>query len=89
MGTEIKLQLLVSQWCRTCPAAEKVWSDAAERAGLKLEVLDIGKPEGRRIVADLGIRTVPAIVIDGTLRSVGSCTLNEALAMLNFKSQGS
>ena len=64
-------------------------ADAAERAGLKLEVLDIGKPEGRRIVADLGIRTVPAIVIDGTLRSVGSCTLNEALAMLNFKSQGS
>ncbi len=78
----MKLQLLVSQWCPTCPAAEKVWSQAAARAGLPLEVLDVGKPEGRRVVSDLGIRTVPAMVIDGKLRSLGVCTLGEAAAML-------
>jgi glutaredoxin len=78
----MKLQLLVSQWCPTCPAAEKVWSEAAAREGMKLEVLDVGKPEGRRVVVDLGIRTVPAIVIDGKLRSLGTCTVSEALAML-------
>jgi glutaredoxin len=78
----MKLQLLVSQWCPTCPAAEKVWSQAAARAGLTLEVLDVGKPEGRRVVSDLGIRTVPAVVIDGKLRSLGVCTLTEATEML-------
>jgi len=78
----MKLQLLVSQWCPTCPAAQKVWAEAAEHQGLTLEVLDIGKAEGRRVVVDLGVRTVPAIVIDGTLRAVGTCTLGDALAML-------
>lgn len=78
----MKLQLLVSQWCPTCPAAEKVWSQAAARAGLTLEVLDVGKPEGRRITSGLGVRTVPAMVIDGKLRSLGVCTLGEASAML-------
>ncbi len=78
----MKLQLLVSQWCPTCPAAEKVWSDAAARQGLALEVLDVGKPEGRRVASDLGIRTVPAVVIDGRLRSLGVCTVSEALAKL-------
>lgn len=78
----MKLQLLVSQWCPTCPAAEKVWSQAAARAGLTLEVLDVGKPAGRAIVVERGIRTVPAVVIDGKLRSLGVCTVGEATAML-------
>lgn len=85
----MKLQLLVSQWCPTCPAAEKVWSEAAAREGLALEVLDVGRPEGRRIVIDLGVRTVPAMVIDGKLRSLGSCTLGEAMAMLHPQTRGS
>lgn len=78
----MKLQLLVSQWCPTCPAAEKVWSDAAARQGLALDVLDVGKPDGRRVASELGIRTVPAVVIDGKLRSLGVCTVSEALAKL-------
>ena len=78
----MKLQLLVSQWCPTCPAAEKVWSEAAAREGLSLEVLDVGKPEGRRVTSALGIRTVPAMVIDGKLRSLGTCTVAEARTLL-------
>jgi hypothetical protein len=78
----MKLQLLVSQWCPTCPTAEKVWSEAAAREGLTIDVLDIGKPEGRRVVVELGIRTVPAMVIDGRLRSLGTCTVSEARALL-------
>lgn len=85
----MKLQLLVSQWCPTCPAAEKVWSQAAARAGLTLEVLDVGKPEGRSVVVDLGVRTVPAMVIDGKLRSLGVCTVGEAAAMLSPQKQES
>ena len=83
----MKLQLLVSQWCPTCPAAEKVWSQAAARAGLTLEVLDVGKPEGRSVVVEHGIRTVPAMVIDGKLRALGVCTLSEASSMLSPQSQ--
>jgi glutaredoxin len=83
----MKLQLLVSQWCPTCPAAEKVWSEAAARKSLALEVLDVGKPEGRRITSELGVRTVPAMVIDGKLRSLGTCTLGEAMALLSPQEQ--
>ncbi len=79
----MKLQLLVSEWCPSCPAVEKVWSEAAAQEGVALEVLDVTKPDGRRIASNLGIRTVPAVVIDGTLRSLGSCTFGEALAMLH------
>ncbi len=86
-SSAMKLQLLVSQWCPTCPAAEKVWSEAAARQGLTLEVLDVGKPEGRQITTGLGIRTVPAMVIDGKLRSLGSCTLGDALSMLSAEMQ--
>ncbi len=79
----MKLQLLISKWCPTCPAAERVWSEAAAREGLLLEVLDVGNPDGRRIVVDLGIRSVPAIVVEGKLRALGTCTLTEALALLH------
>ncbi len=78
----MKLQLLVSKWCPTCPAAEKVWSEAAAREGQVLEVLDVGNADGRRVAADLGIRTVPAMVIDGKLRALGTCTISQALALL-------
>ncbi len=78
----MKLQLLVSKWCPTCPAAEKVWSEAAAQKGLMLEVLDVGNADGRRIAVDLGIRTVPAMVIDGKLRALGICTTGHALALL-------
>ena len=78
----MKLQLLVSQWCPSCPAAEKVWSEAARHEGVQLEVLDVGKPDGRRVASDLGIRTVPAMVINDKLRSLGTCTLSEAREQL-------
>ncbi len=78
----MKLQLLVSKWCPTCPAAEKVWSEAAARQGLMLEVLDVGNADGRRVATDLGIRTIPAMVIDGKLRALGTSTLGQALALL-------
>ena len=78
----MKLQLLVSKWCPTCPAAEKVWSEAAAREGLPVEVLDVGNTHGRRLAVDLGIRTVPAMVIDGKLRALGTCTISQALALL-------
>ena len=78
----MKLQLLVSKWCPTCPAAERVWSEAAVREGLNLEVLDVADSLGRSVAVDLGIRTVPAMVIDGKLRALGTCTISQAVALL-------
>ena len=85
----MKVQLLISQWCPTCPAAEKVWSEAGAREGIALDVLDVGQPEGRRIAVDLGIRTVPAVVIDGKLSALGTCTVSEAQAKLRERAQAS
>jgi thiol-disulfide isomerase/thioredoxin len=76
----IKVQLLVSEWCAPCRGAEEVWRQAAERKDFAFEVLDVGQPEGRTIVARLGVKTVPASVVDGVLKHVGVPSLPQALA---------
>lgn len=76
----VKVQLLVSEWCAPCRGAEETWQQVARTKAIAFEVLDVGQREGRAIVARLGIKTVPATVIDGTLRHVGVPTLAEALA---------
>ena len=75
----IKVQLLVSEWCEPCRGAEAVWREAAQRKEFVFEVLDVGQPEGRAIVARHAIKTVPAGVVDDTLRHVGIPTLAQAL----------
>jgi len=74
----MKVQLLVSEWCAPCRDAERVWGEAARAKEFAFEVLDVGQPEGRSIVVGLGVRTVPATVIDGKLVSVGVPTLADA-----------
>ncbi len=78
----MKIQLLISQWCPTCPAAEALWSKAAAQEGMQLEVLDVAETAGRRVVVEAGARTVPALIIDGTLRAVGSSSISQARALL-------
>jgi glutaredoxin len=79
--------LLVSKWCPSCPAAEKVWSDVAARKGVILEVLDVRRAAGRQVALELGIRTVPAIVIDGRLRAVGTSSMADALALVDGRQE--
>ncbi len=80
----MEVRLLVSQWCPSCPRAEAVWADVARRHQLDYSVLDISKPEGRALVADLHIRTVPAVVVDGQLKAVGVQSPSEALALVGL-----
>lgn len=75
----IKVQLLVSEWCAPCRGAEEVWRRVAQKKAIAYEVLDVGQPEGRSVVARLGVRTVPATIIDGVLRHVGVPTSKEAI----------
>jgi thiol-disulfide isomerase/thioredoxin len=78
----ITVQLLVSEWCEPCRGAEEVWRLVARNKDIAFEVLDVGQREGRAIVARLGVKTVPATVIDGVLRHVGVPTSKEALAFV-------
>jgi uncharacterized protein involved in response to NO len=81
-GMTMKVQLLVSEWCHPCRGAEDVWRSVAARKAVGLEVLDVGQPAGRGVAAALGIRTVPATVVDGELRHVGVPSEGEALRMV-------
>lgn len=65
------IQLLVSEWCPTCPQAERLWQQIADETGASLDILDVTQRPGRDIVARLMIRTIPAAVIDGRLAFVG------------------
>ena len=77
----MKVQLLVSEWCMPCRDAEEVWRRVARHKAIAFEVLDVGQPEGREVVARLGVRTVPSTVIDGVLQHLGVPTQQEAAAL--------
>jgi len=77
-----RVQLLVSEWCAPCRGAEILWQEIARRKAIDLRVLDVAQIEGRELAAKLGIRTIPATVIDGKLRFVGIPDRTVALAAI-------
>ena len=79
----IRVQLLVSEWCAPCRSAEEVWRGVVQKKAIAFEVLDVGQPEGRAIVARLGIKTVPSSVVDGMLRHLGVPTHKEAMEIVS------
>ena len=79
---DYKVQLLVSEWCTPCRAAEAVWRKVAERRQITFEVLDMAQPEARALAQRLYLRTVPAVVINDKLQGVGVQSLQEALALV-------
>jgi len=74
----MRVELLVSDWCATCPAAEAVWRQVAAEKEIDYAVLDLAQPEGKRLARDLHVRTIPALAIDGVLKAVGVVPLGEA-----------
>lgn len=78
----MKVQLLVSEWCKPCGKAEEIWHAVAAERAIAFEVLDIAQPEGRAVVARLNSKTIPAVVIDGRLAAVGVQTRAQALKMV-------
>ena len=77
----MKVELLVSEWCPTCPAAEKVWREVAAERDFRFAVVDLAQYEGRELAQRLGIRTIPAVAVDGVLTGVGVQSLAEARQM--------
>lgn len=78
----MKVQLLVSEWCLTCPQAERVWRQVAEERDIEFAVLDMMQPEGRALAQRLRIRTIPAVAVDGVLQGVGVQSMEEAHRMV-------
>lgn len=79
----MKVELLVSEWCPTCPAAEQVWGTVAREKAIDFAVLDLAQPEGRELAHRLRLKTVPSVVVDGALAGVGVQTLAEARQMVS------
>lgn len=78
----MKVELLVSEWCPTCPQAEQVWTQVAAERDFEFAVLDLNQTAGRELAHRLRVRTIPAIVIDGELKAVGVQTPAEARQMV-------
>lgn len=83
MSSELKVQLLVSEWCEPCGRAEEIWQTVARERDIKFEVLDMAQPEGREVARRLGIRTIPSVVIDDELKAVGVITRTRALEFVS------
>lgn len=78
----MRVVLLVSEYCPTCPRAEQVWQVVHAEREFDFEVVDVGQPEGRRLLADNLIKTIPATLIDGKLAHVGVPDLERAREMV-------
>lgn len=78
----MKVTLLVSEWCSVCPVAERMWRQMHQEKEFDLEVLDVGQPEGRKVIAEKLIKTVPATLIDGELKKVGAPSAEEARELI-------
>ncbi len=78
----MKVQLMVSEWCSSCHQAERIWRDVSQQHEFDFAVLDMGQPEGKALVSQLRLKTVPALVIDGELKAIGVQSLQEALALV-------
>jgi glutaredoxin len=78
----MKIELVVSGTCPFCLEAEKVWREATADRGIEFSVVDITQPEGVALAQRLKLQTVPALLIDGTLRAVGVQTSEEARTLL-------
>jgi glutaredoxin len=78
----MKIELVVSGVCPFCLEAEKVWREVTANRGFEFAVVDIVQPEGAELAQRLKLQTVPALLIDGTLRAVGVQSLEEALALI-------
>lgn len=78
----MRVQLVVSDWCPTCPEAERIWREVAERRDIRFEVVDVAQAEGRQLIGELRIRTIPSVVIDGELKGVGVVGRQKALQLV-------
>jgi len=74
----MKIELLVNSGCSACAQAEAIWRLVADERELELAVLDIAQTAGAARVAQLALKAVPALLVDGELKAVGVVCLEDA-----------
>lgn len=71
----MKVQLVTSESCTHCmlakEALDKIKKDMPD---LKIEVIDLLKPEGQEVAQKYGIMASPGIIINGKLAFQGGAT---------------
>jgi hypothetical protein len=69
--------------CALCEQARLIWSKIAGEIGTTLEIVDIAGPGGQALMSRWALKTVPAVLIDGSLRAVGVQREDEARKLLS------
>lgn len=78
-----KVTLVVASWCPACPAAKTFWSALQSEASFDYREIDIESEEGKALVTQHGIRSVPTALIDGKVAFAASApSTTEALKQL-------
>jgi glutaredoxin len=75
--------LVTAEWCPFTVGVTRMWSDAAEEAGITLSTLDAESPEGEQAMAEAGVSGVPCLVTsDGNAFYGREISPSEAKALL-------
>jgi hypothetical protein len=78
----MKVELLVTRNSPSCRKAENLWRSIREYENLTLRVIEDTSPEGQRALTRLGLRALPAVLLNGRLVAVGVQTRDQALELL-------
>ncbi len=78
----MKVALLVTRDSSSCRKAENLWRSICENENLTLSVIEEASPEGQRALARLGLRALPAVLLNGRLVAVGVQTRDQAFELL-------
>lgn len=70
--------LVTSTACQSCAQAKEVWQEVLRGQPVRLEVVEINSPRGRRLAARHNIFTTPMTLINGRMTLCGVPSLEEA-----------
>ena len=63
----MKVKLFIGAHCPHCPVAENILTRVAKDLGVEVEIIDTSLPTGFNEAAELGVKALPAFVINGNL----------------------
>ncbi len=78
----MRIVLLVSNDCTPCHAAERLWSALCTEMNLTLQIVGTEQHEGSALAHRLNVNSVPALIIDDRVVSVGVPAIEAARTLL-------
>ncbi|MBC7085216.1 MAG: thioredoxin family protein [Methanomethylovorans sp.] len=74
----VKVTLVTAEWCHFCPTAKQVWRELKEKYNFEYSEVDYDSPEGKKLVDEFSIVSVPTTIIDDQIAFVGVPDKNKA-----------